>query len=117
LRQTALLGLPGNPVAAAVSFIVFGRPAIQLMLGMAKFATPLVETIVAEPIDNRGHRRHFVRARLTAQRAGPPLAHVVGEQGAGILSSLAAADALLVVPEEMERVSAGDLLKAIPLDW
>lgn len=114
---TPLLGVPGNPVAAAVSFLLFARPAIRKMLGCQDVAPKAVDVVAAEPLDNRGHRRHYVRARLERQADGPPLAFVVGEQGAGILSSLAAADALLVVPEELERVVVGTRLSAMLLDW
>jgi molybdopterin molybdotransferase len=117
LGQTPLLGVPGNPVAAAVSFILFGRPSILRMQGAGDISPRTIEAVTAEPIDNRGHRRHFVRVRLKPQEEGPPLAESVGEQGAGVLSSLAAANALLIVPETEERVPAGAPLRAIPLDW
>jgi molybdopterin molybdotransferase len=116
IRSTPLLGLPGNPVAAAVSFIVFGRPAIRTMLGCSITEPRTVEVVTADGIDNRGQRRHYVRVQLQPGDDGPPIAKIVGEQGAGILSSLAAADALLVVPEEMERVPPGARLRAILLD-
>ena len=116
LRGTPLMGLPGNPVAAAVSFIVFGRAVIRKMLGFTETSPKTIEVVTAGEIDNRGHRRHFVRVQLEPAPGGPPLARVAGEQGAGVLSSLAAADALLVVPEEMERVPLGTLLRAIVLD-
>jgi molybdopterin molybdotransferase len=114
---TPLLGLPGNPVAAAVSFLLFGRPAIRKMLGHTLLAPRTVEVVTADAIDNRGQRRHYVRVRLEANPDGLPLARCVGEQGAGVLSSLAAADALLVVPEELERAAGGTRLQAIILDW
>jgi molybdopterin molybdotransferase len=117
LGGTPLLGVPGNPVAAAVSFILFGRPAILRMLGVDKVEPRTIDVLTTEPIDNRGQRRHYVRVRLRPQPDGPPLAESVGEQGAGVLSSLAAADALLIVPETAEKVSAGARLRAIPLDW
>ena len=70
----------------------------------------MVEVITADGIDNRGQRRHYVRVRLESTNGGPPLARIAGEQGAGVLSSLAAADALMVVPEELERVQPGTRL-------
>ena len=114
---TPLLGLPGNPVAAAVSFVIFGRPAIRKMLGHEATEPRTVNVVTADGIDNRGHRRHFVRVRLEAAEGGPALARIAGEQGAGVLSSLAAADALMIVPEEIERVQPGTCLQAILLDW
>jgi molybdopterin molybdotransferase len=113
---TPLLGLPGNPVAAAVSFVIFGRPAIRKMLGYQATEPPAVDVVTADGIDNRGHRRHYVRVRLEPCEGGPALAKVAGEQGAGVLSSLAAADALMIVPEEIERVEPGTCLQAILLD-
>jgi molybdopterin molybdotransferase len=113
---TPLLGLPGNPVAAAVSFIIFGRPAIRRMLGHQVIEPRQVEVVSADVIDNRGQRRHYVRVRLEPVDQGPNLARIAGGQGAGVLSSLAAADALMVVPEAMERVEPGTRLRAILLD-
>jgi molybdopterin molybdotransferase len=113
---TPLLGLPGNPVAAAVSFILFGYPVIRTMLGERGASHRLVEVIAADEHDNRGQRRHYVRVRLEPTADGTTLAKSVGEQGAGVLSSLAAADALLIVPESMERVQPGTRLQAIVLD-
>ena len=63
----------------------------------------MVEVVTADGIDNRGQRRHYVRVRLEPADGGPPLARIAGEQGAGVLSSLAAADALMIVPEELEQ--------------
>jgi molybdopterin molybdotransferase len=114
---TPLLGVPGNPVAAAVSFIVFGRPAIRKMLGHQLTEPRMVDVVTADGIDNRGHRRHYVRVRLEPVEGRPALARIAGEQGAGVLSSLAAADALMIVPEAMERVQPGTCLQAILLDW
>ncbi|HEX2280998.1 MAG TPA: gephyrin-like molybdotransferase Glp [Thermomicrobiales bacterium] len=111
-----LLGLPGNPVAAAVSFFIFGRPAIRTMLGHQTTEPHMVEVVSADAIDNRGQRRHYVRVRLEPGDRVPKLARIAGEQGAGVLSSLAAADALMIVPEAMERVHPGTRLQAILLD-
>jgi molybdopterin molybdotransferase len=111
-----LLGLPGNPVAAAVSFIIFGRPAIRTMLGHQVTEPRMIDVVAADGIDNRGQRRHYVRVRLDPNDGGPPVARIAGEQGAGVLSSLAAADALMIVPEELERAHSGARLQAILLD-
>lgn len=102
-----LLGLPGNPVAAAISFLQFGRPAIRRMRGHADVTLPTVSAVVTEAVANRGQRRHYVRTRLSRDREGRAIATPVGEQGAGILSSLAMADGLLVVPEDQADVPAG----------
>ncbi|HEY7849696.1 MAG TPA: gephyrin-like molybdotransferase Glp, partial [Ktedonobacterales bacterium] len=69
LGQTPLLGLPGNPVSAAVTFELFGRPAIRRMLGAAQVERPVVAVTLAGDEQRRSDRRQFVRVRL-ASRAG-----------------------------------------------
>ena len=54
VRGPPLLGLPGNPVAAAVSFEQFGRPAILKMLGRRDLTIPTIEATLTERINNRG---------------------------------------------------------------
>lgn len=102
-----LLGLPGNPVAAAVSFLQFARPAIRHMLGHGDVMLPTICAKTSKTIINRGQRRHYIRVRLERDDDGCSTATEVGEQGAGILSSLALADGLMVVPEEQTHVPAG----------
>jgi molybdopterin molybdotransferase len=111
-----LLGLPGNPVAAAVSFVVFGRPAIRRLLGHADLQPRSVEATLIEPLDNRGMRRHYVRALLEPGADGGWTARPAGAQGAGVLSSLSRANALLVLPESIEQAEPGMTFRAILLD-
>ncbi|MDQ3044219.1 MAG: molybdopterin molybdotransferase MoeA [Chloroflexota bacterium] len=106
IHQTPLLGLPGNPVAAAVSFLQFGRPAIRKMLGHERLTLMTIQATLAHPINNRGKRRHYVRARYDSDSTGGYTVCAVGEQGAGVLSSLAQANGLLVIPEEVDEADA-----------
>ncbi len=109
--STPLLGLPGNPVAAAVSFEVFGIPALRRMMGHDDLEPPTIEATLLERIDNRGQRRHFVRAQVTRSPDGGWQVRTAGQQGAGVLSSLARANGLLVVPEELEVAEPGTRLQ------
>lgn len=111
-----LLGLPGNPVAAAVSFELFGRPAILRMLGRRDLSPPTVEATLTERLDNRGQRRHYVRVVVGRDGAGELVARTAGEQGAGVLSSLSRANGLLVVPEQLAVAERGMRLTVILLD-
>ena len=111
-----LLGLPGNPVAAAVSFEIFGRPAIRKMLGYGEVRPRTVRVTLAEPLDNRGMRRHYVRATIERDSDEELTARTAGAQGAGVLSSLSRANALLIVPEDVERAEPGMRLEAILFD-
>jgi molybdopterin molybdotransferase len=60
-------------------------------------------------------RRHYVRARIERDAAGGWTARPAGSQGAGVLTSLTLANALLIVPETVERAEPGDRLLAMPL--
>lgn len=114
---TPLLGLPGNPVAAAVSFEQFGRPAILKMLGRRDLEIPTVEATVQERIENRGGRRHYVRVVVTGNPGEGYSARLAGRQGAGVLTSLVRANGLLVVPEHLEAAEPGARLPVHMIDW
>jgi molybdopterin molybdotransferase len=117
LSGKPLIGLPGNPVAAAVSFEQFGRPAILKMLGRSDLDIPSVEAMLTERIDNRGHRRHYVRAVVECKKAGGYTVRVAGDQGAGVLSSLARANGLLIISEHIEVAEPGMKLPVQMIDW
>jgi molybdopterin molybdotransferase len=116
LGQTPVLGLPGNPVAAAVAFEQFARPAIRCMLGVDALELPTVLARLCGRVENRGGRRHYVRVAVTATPEGY-VARLAGGQGSGVLSTLAKANALLVIPEELPVAEDGALLPAQMLDW
>lgn len=114
---TPLLGLPGNPVAAAVSFLLFGLPAIRRMLGREELSLPSVRATLRETIDNRGQRRHYVRAFVRRADDGSLEVATAGQQGAGVLSSLARANGLLVIPESLDLATPGMTLEVLMVDW
>ena len=111
-----LLGLPGNPVSAAVTFELFGRPVIRKMLGHERLLRPQVEVVVEDGVGDVAMRRHYVRARVE-WRNGRFVAHTTGNQGSNITTSLLNANALVIVPEGGVEVRPGDTAKAIMLDW
>jgi molybdopterin molybdotransferase len=110
-----LIGLPGNPVSAMVSFEQFARPAILKMLGHTDLGKPMVRAIMDEPLTNSG-RRGFVRVVVTRREDGYH-ARTTGEQGSGVLTSMAKANGLAVVPEGTRWVEAGTKLTVQMLDW
>ncbi|MBA3336710.1 MAG: molybdopterin molybdotransferase MoeA, partial [Chloroflexia bacterium] len=107
IQETPLLGLPGNPVAAAVSFLQFGRPAIRKMLGHERLTLATIQATLTHPVNNRGRRRHYVRAHFESNGLGGYSVRAIGDQGAGVLSSLAQSNGLLVIPEEVDEAGAG----------
>lgn len=115
VRGTPWIGLPGNPVSSLVTFELFARPAIRRLLGHRNVFAGRVTVVVDEPIALSGSLTHFLRVRLSPSVSGPARARLAGPQPSNILSSLARADALLIVPGDRRDVRAGDELEAIPL--
>jgi len=109
------LGLPGNPVSAAVAFEIFARPAMLKMGGRTALARPRVEAILDEPVWSDG-RESYLRAVVT-RRDGRYHAVITGPQSSGMLTSLVRANALLVVPAGVREVPAGAILWAQMIDW
>jgi molybdopterin molybdotransferase len=110
-----LIGLPGNPVSAMVSFEQFARPAILKMLGYTDLTKPAIRAVVDTPLTNSG-RRGFVRVIVERGEDGYH-ARTTGEQGSGVLTSMSRANGLAIVPEETLYVEAGSELVVQMLDW
>jgi molybdopterin molybdotransferase len=110
-----VFGLAGNPVSALLTFLVLVRPALLRMAGETSVLPPTISVRAAEPLASRPGLVHLVRVRLEPDGAGGWLARGAGAQGSGVLSTLAAADALVVVPLDSDGVRAGETARAIPL--
>jgi molybdopterin molybdotransferase len=110
LGETPLLGLPGNPVAALVSFLQFGRPAVLLMLGRRDVCLPEVEATLAERLANPGRRRHYVRGAVWRTGAGYET-RATGDQGSAILTAAVRANCLIVLHESCDVAEAGSRVR------
>lgn len=115
LDDVPVFGIAGNPVSVLVTFEVLVRPAIRRMLGRREVHARTVRVRAAERIPGAGRLTHFPRVRLVPDGEGGLVARLTGSQGSGILSSVAAADALLVVPAGVEAIEPGEEAAAIPL--
>lgn len=115
--KTPLLGLPGNPVSALVSFETFARPAILTMLGKTKFARPSVQAILRDRAENNAGRRNFIRVHVSRNGNGEYTATTTGEQGSGILTSLSKANGMLEMPPDVLEYRPGDRVKITMLDY
>lgn len=102
-----VIGLPGNPVSAFVSFEVFVRPAIRQLQGRHDVERPTVVARAAQDLVAPARKRGFVRVRLSHDAAGW-LASPTGAQGSHLVSSIARADGLAIVPEDVTRIAAGE---------
>jgi molybdopterin molybdotransferase len=110
------IGLPGNPVSAMVTFELFARPALLRMSGHTRLFRRPVPVQVEEPITIGAPLTHFLRAVVEPAEDGLFTGRLTGPQGSGILTSMARANALLVVPEEKTRIEIGDLLSGLILN-
>jgi molybdopterin molybdotransferase len=115
VRGVPWIGLPGNPVSTMVCFELFVRPAIRKMQGHTALFRRAVPAVTEERVTTHGRLMHFLRA-VVREEGGVYRAHLTGPQGSGILTSMALANALLVVPEDRNDVPAGETLPAIPLE-
>jgi len=114
IGATPIIGLPGNPVSAFVSFEVFVRPAIRALQGRRDVHRPTVIARAAEPIGAPPHKRGYVRVRLTRADGGWS-AVPTGAQGSHLISSIARADGLAIVPELVEEIRVGDEVRVMLL--
>lgn len=109
-----IFGLPGNPVSALVTFEILVRPALRAMLGRRTLFSPVVAAQLGEDVHTSRGLTQFMRVRL--ERMGHMLvARLTGPQGSGILSSVAHADGLMVVPEDVEDIVAGSEVHVVLL--
>jgi molybdopterin molybdotransferase len=114
VQGTPWIGLPGNPVSTMVSFEMFVRPAIRRLMGHRKLFRRARRVRVGEPISTPPKLTHFLRVRI-AEEENVLVARPTGPQGSHILTSMAEADALLIVPEHVDRLAVGDEATAILL--
>jgi molybdopterin molybdotransferase len=105
---TRVLGLPGNPVSAQVTFILFGIPLLRALQGDAELAMPWKVARLTEAVRQAPGRHGFFRARLDGDRVTP-----CANQSSGALVSMAWANALLHVPLESEGLAAGDSVRVL----
>ena len=102
LNETALVGLPGNPVSALVCGYVFIRPLIQAMLGLEKKSAPRLVAPCSTPLPKNGPREHYMRAVLLPNGYLEP----VENQDSARLALLYDADALLIRAAHAEAIPA-----------
>jgi len=114
-RGVPYLGLPGNPVSSTVSFERFARAAILKMAGHTQFDRPQLPVVVEHDIDSDG-RESYIRAIVKREGAGYT-AVTTGSQGSHVMTSLVKANALLIIPEGVTHVKAGETLTAWMFDW
>ena len=113
IGDTTFFGLPGNPVASLLAFMLFVRPALWKLGGRRRLFPPTWQARTLEPLRKRAGRREFKRGVL-AYHDGDWQVRTTGPQGSGILSSMVAGNCLIVLEEERGDVAAGELVTVEP---
>jgi len=114
IGDTPWLGLPGNPVSAAITGELFVRPAVLRLQGVAAVHRAPISVRLGAAVDGAPATTLLLRARLVAYDGGF-IGELTGPQGSGLMSSMARADALLVIPAGAGRLPAGTVVEALPL--
>ena len=109
-----VLGLPGNPASAFVTFHLFVRPALLRLAGHRDVDLPVVPARAGEILAGGGDLTHFLRVRL--DQAGDGLvARATGPQGSGLVRGRARADGLAIVPRGVDAIPAGSVVSVVLL--
>ncbi len=112
--RVPFVGLPGNPVAAMVTFLRLVRPLILKLAGARDRRPALFRVPAAFDYRKKAGRREWVRVSLVADGAGGLEARKFPREGAGILSSMVASDGLAELPEDLTRLEAGTMVDVLP---
>jgi len=115
IGNCVFLGLPGNPVAAMVCFLLYARPVMSV-LGGGAFLEPQGFQVPSafEVPKKKPDRREFYRAYLQTGTDGRPVAQKFMRDGSGLITGLREADGLVVIPEEATSVDRGDPVTFLP---
>ena len=111
-ERIPVITLPGNPVSSYISFQNFVRPAINKLRGLGSTDRPRLAVEVTKPLDSPQSKRQFARGRFLDDGRVEP---VGGGQGSHVIGGLAQADCLIVIPEGVAHVNAGDTVDVVDL--
>jgi molybdopterin molybdotransferase len=113
--KVPVVTLPGNSVSAYISFEVFVLPAIRTLMGLTPVSRPLLDARLTAPMTSPVGRRQFMRGQTGADEQGPYV-EPVGGPGSHLIGALSVADSLIVIPEEVTALEAGDRVQVLVLD-
>ncbi|MBI1845694.1 MAG: molybdopterin molybdotransferase MoeA [Candidatus Rokubacteria bacterium] len=106
-------GLPGNPVASMLTFMLFVRPALYKLAGRRRLFPETFLARAAEPMSKKAGRREFKRGVLRYADGGWSV-RTTGPQGSGILSSMVVGNCLVILEEERGDVAEGEAVLVEP---
>lgn len=115
IGSSVFLGLPGNPVAAMVCFLLYARPVMSVLAG-GQFLEPQSFQVPAgfEIPKKKPDRREFYRGYLETNSDGVQVARKFMRDGSGLITGLREADGLIEIPEDVTQIKAGDMVAYLP---
>ena len=108
IGRAFFVGLPGNPVAAAVCFLLFARPLLLRLGGASWREPPRFPVPAAFSMRKKTGRTEFLRAMLVRREDGSLAARRIARQGSGILTGMTEADGIVTLEEPLAEVREGD---------
>lgn len=114
-RNTLIFGLPGNPVAAMISFLFFIRNTLLTLMGVPHQAPRIFKAVSTDDIPKKTGRTEFQRGIINIKNDGLTVS-LTGAQGSGIIQSMSDADCIIHLPENQSDVKKGDSVDIILLD-
>ncbi len=114
-RMIPVFGLPGNPVAVMVTFMIFVKAALEKMQGAISNSSRLISAISSSAIRKKPGRTEYQRAFLSLKNQ-QNYVQLIGNQGSGVLSSMTSANCLVVLGPEQGNVQEGDWVQVMLLD-
>lgn len=116
IGSTAFIGLPGNPVAVMVTFLLVARPLLLRRAGAGRTALRLFPVTAAFGYRKKKDRREYVRVTLETGEDGRSRAVKHPRDGAGILSSVVESDGLVELGEEVTEICPGETVSFLSFD-
>jgi len=116
INGTPMLGLPGNPVSAGVTAILFLVPTINKLLGSDNYKNPVESAITTVNLEENDSRQDYLRAKLNIKKNGELSATPFNYQDSSMLLNFAKAECLVVRPPFAKALKKGSRAKVIRLD-
>ena len=116
LNNIPMLGFPGNPVSSMVCAILFLKPVLAAMLGLAEIEPKLENGLLGKELEKNDHREEYLRATISIDERGNKIITPFPVQDSSMFSRLAMSDCLLVRPPNAEKASINDTVSYIDLN-
>ena len=114
IGRVPFMGLPGNPVAVMVTFMLLARPLILMLSGANDAGPRLYRVRAGFDYKKKPNRTEYVRARLIRAEDGAWIAEKFARDGAGILTSMVESDGLVEVGDGITKLEPGMTVDFLP---